>query len=139
MTVIELSQEANASSNNNVVFIDKEFEFTGTVLATAGFLNTTDRIFDVRGFLGFFLKIINDSGVSIDFELFQSSSHKDTSQLTILDFDVEVIPETIVTDGNSSTPFEFVRATPMVTAYLLRLRRNAGAGNVTLKGIVAAN
>ena len=139
MTVIELSQQADASSNNNVVFIDKELDFTGADLATAGYLNTTDRIFDVRGFLGFFLKLINDSGVSISFELFQSSSHKDTSQLIITDFDIEVIPETIVTTGNRSTPFEFVRATPMVTAYLLRLRRTAGAGLVNLKGIVAAN
>lgn len=139
MTVIELAQEANASSNNNVVFIDQELEFSGAVLSTAGFLNTTDRIFDVRGFLGFFLKIINDSGVSIDFELFQSSSHKDTSELTIADFDEEVIPVTTVTNTNSSDPFEFVRATPMVTAYLLRLKRNAGSGNVTVNGIVAAN
>lgn len=134
----ELIQQANAANNNNVVFIDEEFEFTGATIATAGFLNTTDRTYDVRGFLGFFFQIINNSGVSINFELLQSISHKDTDQLTIADF-TEVIPDTAVADGAVSDPFENVRATPMVTAYRIRLKRTTGSGNVIVNGVVSAN
>jgi len=139
MTVIELSQEANASSNNNVVFIDKDLENNGTDISTDGFLTATDRIYDVRGFLGFFLQLINESGTSIDFELFHTTLHKDTSDLLVSDFITEVIPETAIPDATSSTPFEFVRATPMVTAYLLRLKRTSGTGEAIISGVVSAN
>lgn len=145
----DLVQEADATHNTNVVFFDKVLEAPDTAFAnpsTAGFSisqssfsNVQDRLYDVRGLLGFFLVIINESGVDIEFELFSSRSHKGIENLTAAEFTTEEISLVTVTDGNESTPFEFVRATPMITAYQLKLRRKSGTGPIFVNGIVSAN
>jgi len=137
MPVIELEQEANASFNNNVVFIDDEFENNGTTIDDTTFETDNDRIYDVRGFLGFSIQVV-DVPVEIDFQILFTTSHKDTSTLSISDFTEVAIAEIGIAAGESSVPFEFVRATPMATAFLLRLKL-ASAGSETIKGVVSAN
>jgi len=137
MPVIELAQESNASFNNNVVFIDDEFENNGTTIDDTTFETDVDRIYDVRGFLGFFIQVV-DVPVDTDFQILFTTSHKATSTLSLSDFTETAVATTGITAGNSSVPFEFVRATPMATAFLLRLKL-VDAGSETLKGVVSAN
>jgi len=133
----ELVQEANAASNNNVVFIDNQLEKTDEVLVTN---EDTERIYDVRGFLGFFAQLNNDvSGVSIDITISKTTIHfDDVSDLVSSDFQTEVALETVVA-GALSTPFELVRATPMITAILLTFHRTTLNPPVVVHGVVSAN
>ena len=138
MAVIDLTQQSNASSNNNVVFTDEVLENDGANISFDTFQSAGDRIYDVRGFLGFFAQIINDSPVSINVEIDQSILHKDTSSLVDADFTV-LVADAEVTTGTTSAIFELLRATPQITAIRIRLRLNAPGAPQTVNGVVSAN
>jgi len=134
-----LTQQSQAAFNNVVVFIDEELENTGTVLTTSSFDSATDRIYDIRGFLGFFSQINNAGSVSIDVLIEKATKHFDNiSDLTNADFVEEVAVETVAASGLSA-PYENLRATPMDTAIRIRLKLNTGSGSETIFGVISAN
>jgi len=146
----DLVQRIQATFNKVVVFIDAVLEARDesfvlqpiTIPISASFEAANDRIYDVRGFLGFFAQIDNRDGssVDIDYLIQKTTTHfENLTDIQSTDW-LEEVAEVQVNAGELSVLYETVRATPMITAIRLRIKTALNSGNPGLiNGTISAN
>lgn len=137
-----LQQVTQPTHNQNTVFIDRLLENTG-ISVVGDYDADTDRVYDVRGMLGFFNQIENPAtGVSINVLLEKATRHpqnnEDSDPLEDADF-TELVAEQTVSVGAFSTAFELVRATPEITFIRVRMKRVTGTTPIIVTGVTSAN
>lgn len=125
-----------------VEYRDLDFQKNAQLtFSDTSYVPANDRIYDVRtgADIGITVQILNlvASAVSVDF-LIQGTNvaFQKISELSTNDDDWETLQtqQTVLADARSII-FEYVRATPRVTAIRIRLKANT-AGNVDVKGHV---
>lgn len=108
-----------------VEYYDKDLQEGGIVLDSTSYAEATDRVYDVRGFQGFFLQLLNEGANPFAFTVEAASKAFDNlSELQDADFQVSQAEEIVAGGaGTRSLGLEVVRATSSVSAVRVRLRK----------------